>query len=141
MFRRVLVPIDGSLGGYDLAERAIELAATFEADLYLVLIERLSTSFTLGGLVWAPTDATPGVDDTEAAIEYVADRAGEAGVDCRQLTKRGERHLAILHAAKDCRADLIVLQSPERRLWRRLPITTADRVYRQASAAVITLDP
>lgn len=138
MFNRVLVPIDGSLEGYDIADRAIELASLHEATLYVVFIEVLAPGFAPGGIAQAPTEVTPpdGTDES-AALEHVAELAADAGVNCKTTSKRGERHLAILNAAADARADLIIIQAPQRRLWQRLPVTTADRVVRQAETSVL----
>lgn len=141
MFRRILVPIDGSAPGFELSERAINLASMFNARLYVVFVEALAPGFTPGGLAQAPSErAVPEWDDEAKALAYVGEKADENGVDYKTARKRGERHLAILHAARDANADLIVLRSPDRHLWRRLPITTANRVLRHASASVLTIE-
>lgn len=141
MFTRILVPIDGSVEGYELVDRAIDLAVSFDAALYVAFIKDVSPGFTPGGIAHAPTATIPAdVDDEDDALDFVARSADKRGVSCRTSVRRGEQHMAILNAAGDAKADLIVLRSPRRTLWRRLPVTATDRVVRKASASVLTLD-
>lgn len=141
MFDRLLVPVDGSIKGYELAERAIELAVTFDAELHAVFVKALAPGFTPEGIAQAPSEVAPSdIDDADDILRHVGEQAATAGVAYSSSIKRGERHLAILNAARDARVDLIVLRLPDRRYWRRLPLTTTDRVVRKASTSVLTLD-
>lgn len=141
MFRRILVPIDGSDSGYELAKRGIELAADHDATLHVVYIQQLAPGFTRLGMTVAPYEVSPDhADDEAAALEHVSQQADRHGVTCETTTKRGQRHIAIRNAAADTAADLILLRVPDRRFWRRLPITTVDKVVRQTDRSVLLLD-
>ncbi len=135
MFQQVLVPLDGSAS----AERAVGVAARLaRATGGVVTLLRVIHPY------WEPDAAIPG-DDTDAmeAADYLAEvreREALADVACFAAISVGAVIPAILEAAREYHADLIVLcQHRHNPLMRWAHPRTAAHTAAGASVPVLVL--
>ncbi|MFB6219011.1 MAG: universal stress protein [Halobacteriaceae archaeon] len=136
MYGTILVPTDGSEGAARATEHAVELAATYGATVHAlnVVEPAYSTDFNAGELR-ASLEAAG-----EEAVEAVADRAAEAGVEAVTAVVEGDPHREILSYAEAVDADLVVMGTHGRTgLDRYLLGSVAERVVRTADAPVLTV--
>jgi nucleotide-binding universal stress UspA family protein len=141
-FRRLLVPLDGSVE----AERALEyldLLAT--GDTEIVLVRATPTPAALNRLAGVPA---PGVIDIAAtgdemcreAVSYLEDAKrglSERGLRARSAVAYGPAEDVITHHAREMGADLIVMTTHARGGLERVVYgSVADNVVRHASCPV-----
>lgn len=134
----VVVPTDGS----DTAERAADLAAAFAAAtgarLHAVHVVDL-------GILWEEADVGRVVDTLQdagqRAVDRVADRATEAGVDrVETAVLQGTPHREVVDYAADHDADLVVIGTHGRSgLERYLLGSVAERVVRLSDTPVLAV--
>ncbi|MGX1308737.1 nucleotide-binding universal stress UspA family protein [Amorphus suaedae] len=115
MFRRILVPYDGSKGGERALYKAIELAKLCSAELILLTIYRhhslLEASFSM------VRPETPGnMDDimrghASDVADYAKRLAVDAGITPRAFVKAGQPARGIVAFAAEHEVDLIVMGS------------------------------
>lgn len=133
MYDRILVPTDGRESTEHAIDEAIELAAAHDATLHALYVVNSAA-------------VAPGVDfeDLEAigreAVEYVRERATEAGVDrVETAVTHGLRYAAIVRYADERDVDLIVMGRHVEldHLYRG---SVSRRVTDEASAPVLIVD-
>jgi nucleotide-binding universal stress UspA family protein len=133
MYDSILVPTDGR----ENTERAIEQAITL-ADVHGATLHAL--------YVINSASIAPGMDFDdlepagETAVNYVAERAAEAGVeDVRTTVTHGLRHQAILDYAEKHDVDLVVM-GRGRGMDRFLRKSVSDRVATESSRPVLVVE-
>lgn len=145
MYKKILVPIDGSATSNHALDTAVALAKTFGANLRLVhVIEEMAylTGYDpLGGY----SGDLIGIM-RESGSKVLADavaRAKAAGVDADTMLfdRLGERLAeTVAHSAKDWGADLIVLGTHGRRgVGRLLMGSGAEQIIRLAPVPVLVV--
>ena len=128
MFTRMLVPLDGSKRSERVLPYAAGLAKALGDDLVLLHDE------TIG--LRGPD--TPAATDTIGRIEGLVSALEELGLRIRMRIDRGPAAQAILHAADDEHADVIVMSTHGRGgLGRWLYGSVADDVLRHTTLPVI----
>ncbi|WP_265107881.1 universal stress protein [Halosolutus halophilus] len=133
MYDDILVPTDGRDNTERAIDEAVELATVHGATLHALYVINSA-------------EIAPGIDFEdlepigEEAVEYVAARAREAGVDdVRTTVTHGLRHQAILDHADETGADLIVM-GRNRGLERFLRKSVSDQVATEASIPVLVVE-
>lgn len=133
MYDTILVPTDGRPNTERAIEEAIELAAVHDATLHALYVINSA-------------EIAPGMDFDdlepvgESAVEYVADRATEEGVDdVRTSIQHGLRHQAILDYADTHDVDLIVV-GRTRGLDRFFRKSVSKQVAETASKPVLVVE-
>ncbi|MBO0783491.1 MAG: universal stress protein, partial [Ktedonobacteraceae bacterium] len=143
MFKKILVPLDGSTR----AERAISVAARLARARggSVVLVRAMSFSSMYGpGLAFYPT-VTPSmvIEEQEAEKHYLSHAASSpevAGIPIETIHSQGDAASAILAAAEATQADLIVLCSHGRTGFMRWALgSVAEKVAHHASMPVLIL--
>lgn len=142
MYKRILVPLDGS----QRAERALPVAARIAraSQGTVVLLQVVNISMQYGSPL-APTTYSPEMLDTEetGARDYLTVMAQSdtlAGVPTEIQVETGSPALAILDAATSRHADLIVISSHGRTgLARWVLGSVAHHVVRQSPVPVFVL--
>lgn len=124
MYRRILVPTDGSAIAAEAAEAAIAFARACGGEIIALAIAQpepvlLTAEGALG------TGAVPQIDvlleQAKRDVDHVAEMAGHAGVPCTALTGYGYSPAdEIVEAAKRHHCDLIFIASHGRRGLSRL---------------------
>lgn len=140
MFRRILVPTDGSDAATTAEAQAIAMARRFDADLHAIHVREAG-------------ELPPGVEDegaTEAArlwreaLATLAERADSAGVDVttRVVEHGGPTHKGIVADAREHDADCIVMGTHGRTGVDRFVLgSVAERTLREAQVPVLTVHP
>ncbi len=135
--RRILHPTDYSTGAARALEVAVRFAAGRRADLLI-----LHAELPLGEDPGDPSDAGAGLDEYVASARRLLNSlsAGEPPLVHALQGRAFSAHDAIVEAAAERRADLIVMGTHGRRGPSRLLLgSNAERVLRQAPCQVLTV--
>ena len=126
MYKRILVPTDGSALSRKAARSAIALAATMGAEVVaLHVVPRYPLSMVEGAIGVMPRDAAQiekqWTERGQAMADEVARAAEKLGVKAKALTVRSNLVAeAILGAARKNRCDLVMMASHGRKGIKRL---------------------
>lgn len=143
MFDTILVVTDGtdtesSPAEFDSeshpVERAVELAATHGADLHALYVVDVAKHWDMA--------VERREAEGEAAVDAIADRAAERGVEATRHFRYGSRHEEIVDYAEAHDVDLIVVPSTTRSGLSRMlhPNDLAERVMRRTAIPVLGVD-
>lgn len=135
MYRRILLPTDGSEGSQRATEHAVALADEVDATVHAV--------YVLNATEFDELDKSA-VDERERAGESALDaveRASDrAGVDVETELRRGVPHEEILTAAEEAEADAVVMGTHGRTGIDRLLVgSVTERVIRESPIPVTTV--
>jgi nucleotide-binding universal stress UspA family protein len=126
MYKRILVPTDGSALSKKAVKAAAELAAGIGAELVaLNVVARYPMSYFEGGVAISPREVSriekQWAENGQALADAAAESAGRAGVKARGITARSDLVAeAILAAARKNKCDLVVMASHGRKGLKRL---------------------
>lgn len=139
MYRKILVGFDGSDGAKAAMRHAIELARTFDAELWSLSV--IETPH------WAT--ATVGeIDEQRRLIEQELERiqqlarqqAAEYGIELHAVTRMGHPAQLLVQEAQRGNFDLLVIgHSGRSGVWGVFLGTTADKVVRHAPCSVLVV--
>ncbi len=135
MYKRILVPLDGS----DFSERAlahaVEIARSSKASLDLVRVVRMAPhSLEAAGAV---PDMTSELDEAAEYLAGLAGRLTDQGLKVATEIRRGDVAEELLEHAAACQCDLIVMSTHGRSgIARWVYGSVADRVLRYGLHAV-----
>ncbi|MFC7079013.1 universal stress protein [Halorussus caseinilyticus] len=138
MYDRILVPTDGSDPAERAFEQALDLAATYDAELHVLYVVDVSA---LAG----EFDAVTVVDKLEESGRKITrrlrERAESAGVSrVETRVAEGVPYRAILDYAADHDADLVVMGTHGRTgIDRYLLGSVTERVVRKSDVPVLTV--
>ena len=138
--RNVLVPVDFSENAEAAAQYASDLAQKFGAKLHLMhVVEPASFVNDLTNVPFTLSDkqleATAMTD-----LEALSTRFVDPGVQASWMVKRGKGYLEIVKAAKELKADMIVISTHGYTgLKHTIMGSTAERVVRHAPCPVLVL--
>jgi nucleotide-binding universal stress UspA family protein len=136
-FNRVMVAYDGSLGAKRALEVGVDLARSFDIELFVLAVEAHLPRFaaTVGEV-----QEEQRYEENEAAVSLgEAEEYGRRrGTKIRTEARVGSAPHTIALTAKEQDVDLIVLgHSGHSGLWGHLLGTTADRVSEYAACSVL----
>ena len=138
MYKRILLPLDGSPLAEQALPHAIAIAERFQSELVLLRV--------LVPLPRPPTTAEAALQKAEEAmavfvreyLERVAAGVQEHGITVQMITVEGRPHLQIIQYAETNQVDLIVMCTRgQSGLSRWLMGSVSDRVVRGASVPVL----
>ncbi|MFW5911588.1 MAG: universal stress protein [Halolamina sp.] len=137
MFQRILVPTDGSEESNAAVERAVGLAAAFDAELHGVYVVNAgavpTTDVDVREQLFAEIERRG-----ETAVDQVDSMAAEAGVDVVTAVVSGVPHERIVDYAEDEDVDLIVMGTHGRTGLRHTLLgSVAERVIRHSPVPVL----
>ena len=143
----ILVPIDYTGCGFEVAATASEYAKRLDAEVVLLSVVNLPEGVRANTIVHPLEDLGDGVDvstyldrDAIAHLEPMARMVREQGCPTRLAIRHGDPCDAILTTAGDVGATLIVMGTHGRQGLRRLlQGSVAENVIRQASIPVMTV--
>ena len=145
MYKKILVPVDGSATSYRALDTAVELARSFGASLRLVhVIEEMAYLTGYDPLGGYSGDLIGIMQESgRKVLEDAMARAKAAGVEVDTILfdKLGERLAeTVAHGAKQWGADLIVLGTHGRRgVGRLLMGSGAEQIIRLAPVPVLVV--
>ncbi|PTB16851.1 universal stress protein UspA [Trinickia symbiotica] len=145
MYKRILVPVDGSEGAMHALDKAIELARSLHAEVQAVFV--LVHPAQLVDIGGAYVEEMPPTDTTSRTATSVLDEARErfarAGVvgSVRAIDSYGDSIVAVLRRGIDeFSADLVVMYSHGRRGFRRLLAgSVAESLLRDTTIPLLLL--
>jgi nucleotide-binding universal stress UspA family protein len=126
MYKRILVPTDGSPLSKKAVKSAVDLASSVGAEVVaLNVVPRYPRSYFDGGLPASPEEIArveqQWAERGQAVADEVGKAAAKAGVRARAITVRSDLVAeAILAAARKNRCDLVVMASHGRKGLKRL---------------------
>ena len=138
MYEEILVATDGSPTARRAVDHAVELAADFDAHLYVVYV----VDATAYGFADARSDLVRDAltDEGEAAVESAVEAAEAAGVEAESVVVTGSPARDIVAYATDHGVDLLVVGTHGHRGLDRLLLgSVAERVVRTAPMPVLTV--
>lgn len=137
MYRRILVPFDGSKGSWKAVRKSILLAREQGAELALLsVVERLPQYAATVGEV--EEEAARGKEFFAQLHQEAVSLAGEQGIELRVETVVGHAAQSVVRHADERAVDLIVIgHSGHGRVWGTLLGSTASRVVDQAHCDVL----
>lgn len=135
--KTILVGYDQSEPSERALERALELAKAFQAKLLITSVARVmadaGTGRSMGGL-----DPTDSPESHAAELQAAADKAKAAGLSAELVRAIGDAAEAIVKAAEQNDADLIVVGARERGwMQRMLDHSVSQDVARHARCDVL----
>lgn len=140
MYKRILLPLDGSNLAEQAIPHAVALAKSFQSELILLqVLEMLPKDRHLSGAV-----VKDGFELTNKfAQEYLrhsAVRIQEQDIPVQVVTIEGRPHVGIIHFAEKNKVDLIVMCTRgQSGISRWLMGSVADRVVRGANIPVLVI--
>jgi nucleotide-binding universal stress UspA family protein len=126
MYKRILVPTDGSALSKKAVQSAVDLASSVGAELVaLNVVPRYPRSYFEGGLAVSTAEVArvekQWSDQGQAVADEVGRAAEKAGVKAKAITVRSDLVAeAILAAARKNKCDLVVMASHGRKGLKRL---------------------
>lgn len=133
MYKRIVVGTDGSPTARLALQKAIDLATTCGAELHIVSAYRpipvRQLEATRGGLPEELRWSVSSDQEVLACLGAAQEAARVAGIEAETLARTGEPADAILGAAEDLAADMIVVGSRgiERRIMGSVPNSVTHR--------------
>jgi nucleotide-binding universal stress UspA family protein len=146
MYKRILVPTDGSALSKKAVRSAVDLAASVGAELVaLHVVPRYPTSYFEGAVVLAPKELArvekAWTDNGQLLADAAVKVATSAGVTARSVVVRSDLIAdAILSAARKHKCDLVVMASHGRKGIKRLLLgSETQHVLTQGQVPVLVL--
>jgi len=138
MYKRILIPLDGSALAEQALPHAIAQARNFEAELVLLrVLAPLPSSPLLGEVARGRAQASLNASAGEY-LERVVARVRENNIPVRVATVEGSPHVNVIQFAEANEVDLIVMSTRgQSGLSRWLMGSVADRVVRGATVPVL----
>jgi nucleotide-binding universal stress UspA family protein len=140
MYDHVLLPTDGSAGVDRAIDHAIDAADRYDATLHVLYVVDSDVVNAYSGDEFV--DGAEGAEETleetgREAVDAVAARAREAGVETTTAVRYGVPHEEILRYAEEAGVDLTVMGSKTRSgSYRRMLGSVTERVSRQSPGPV-----
>ncbi|AUX10099.1 universal stress protein UspA [Halalkaliarchaeum desulfuricum] len=140
MYRKILIPTDGSDEAEAAAEKGVELAAELGAQVHALYV----IDPEVGGQPFKLQRKEEGIEELrERGLELtgrVADIAAEAGVDCEQAVEQGKPYDAIVDYTEENDLDAIVIGTRGRgNIESFLVGNVTEKVMRTADVPVMTV--
>lgn len=138
MYRRILLPLDGSALAEQALPHAIAMAECFQSELILlqVLIPLPRPPTTTKAVLQRTEEAT--AISVHEYLERVADDVQDHGITVQMIALEGRPHFQIIQCAETNQVDLIVMCSRgQSGLSRWMIGSVSDRVMRGADMPVL----
>jgi nucleotide-binding universal stress UspA family protein len=141
MYKRAVIPLDGSVLAETVIPLILEIAGPLDMEVLLVRVVRPELPTTIEGTTYMKVeDAEARRADAEEYLAPVAVELRNRGVRVRAQVRRGEPADEIVSAASEAGADLIAMSTHGRSgLGRLLFGSVAAAVLRQADIPVFLL--
>ena len=138
MYKRILLPLDGSLLAEQALSHAIALAKCFQSEIVVLQVQiplLRSAEKADAAVLRADNEITVHIREY---LESVTASIQEHGIKAQMITSKGRPHFEIIQYAEMNQVDLIVLSARgQSGLSRWMMGSVTDRVVRGASAPVL----
>ncbi len=139
MFRRILVPLDGSPLAEAIFPQVTELSHTLGAEVILL---RVALAHTFPGVdpIHLADEEVRVVEEAEAYLATAAERLVREGVNAKTAVRYGQPAAEIIDHAAVEKADLVAMSTHGRSGLSRLVMgSVAEEVVRKANIPVLLL--
>jgi len=140
MYRRALVPLDGSLVAESIVRLILQIAGPLDMEVVLlgVVVPVRPTVIDAGPVLVDDTDSL--VAEVHAYLTPIADRLRASGVRVTTVVRRGDAVTEILAGAREAQADVIIMTTHGRTGFGRLFFgSVAEGVLRRADVPVFMM--
>ncbi|MWV39755.1 universal stress protein [Natrialba sp. INN-245] len=140
MYETILLPTDMSAGVDDAIEHAIDAAQRYDAELHVLYVvdAEAYSSYPGDEYVHEFEGLESALENAgRDAVDSIAERVGDAGVETQTVVRHGVPHEEILEYGDDADVGLTVLGSKNRSgEYRRLLGSVAERVTHMSARPV-----
>ena len=148
MYQRILVPTDGSNVAEAAVEKAIDLAATYDAEVHALYVADVDAiAYGLGSEQLERirqgkfSEMDEFAEQAREATEYVISEGKERGVAVTEFHTGGKPHREIADYAEENDIDLVVMGSHGRAGVRRALLgSVTERTLRSTHVPVLVVD-
>lgn len=138
MYKRIIVPLDGSALAEHALAHATAQAQRFEAEMVLLKVLEPLPEATLSSPASVRRAEQLSAQLARDYLESVADRIRKQGVPVKVALLEGRPYLEIVRFASEPDADMIVISTRGHSGWSRWLLgSVADRVVRGATVPVL----
>jgi nucleotide-binding universal stress UspA family protein len=137
MYRKILVAYDGSKGATKAFETALQLAETFQAEIWALAVEEHLPHFaaTIDEMQEEKSFANRYYEEY---LDSASAQAIKKGITLKPLIRAGHVARTILEVTQDGHFDLVVMgHSGRSEAWTAFLWTTAEKVSRHAPCTVL----
>ncbi len=139
VFKKILIPFDGSEPSKKAAEKAFELAVDQGAEVYgIKVISFIGELITPSDSLWATIEADLR-EKARSILKELETMAENKGVKITTTVREGSAESEVINYAKEIGADLIVMSTGGKGGMGRYLGKTADRVMREAPCPVMVV--
>jgi nucleotide-binding universal stress UspA family protein len=140
MYKRVLIPVDGSETAEAILPFILEIAGPLDLDVVLLRVNQPVQPMPIEATVMMPVDDRALEEDAEAYVSSLAAEMQAKGVRVHSRVRRGQPVEQILAAAREEHADLIAMTTHGRTGPARLLFgSVAEGVLRQSDIPVFLM--
>ncbi len=138
MFKRILLPTDGSEEAEAAVDQALDIARTYDAEVHALFVVdlMLARSDELGNELVQQLQ-----EQGEEAVDWIRQRADEEMVDCKAIVRQEvSPYQAILDYVEEAGIDLVVMGTQGRSGLERFFLgSTTELVVRRSPVPVIAV--
>ncbi len=128
MFKRILVPVDGSTGSEQAIPYACDLSKALDAEVVICTVITMPA---------APNSSSRG-QEADTYVNKIADRFRRRGITVKTMVRRGDAPYEIKKGAIDWNVDAIVMATRSRQRVQKLVLgSVADVVVRDSHLPVL----
>ncbi|EEI18310.1 universal stress family protein [Lentilactobacillus buchneri ATCC 11577] len=138
MYKKILVPLDGSKNSIKALDTAIEMSKIFKAKIVVLFV----VDDTKFGYETLPTEFYEGLDsNAKKVVEYSRDRARNQGLTINGVVEKGNPKQVIIDYAQKNSIDLIVIGKSGMNALNQLVIgSTTASIVRNANTQVLVVN-
>ena len=128
MFKRILVPVDGTRGSEQAVPYACDLAKALDAEIVVCTVITMP----------AAPNSSSREQEADTYVNKIADRFRRSGITVKTQVRRGEAPYEIKKGAIDWKVDAIVMATRSRQRVQKLVLgSVADIVVRDSHLPVL----
>ena len=130
MFKRILVPVDGTRGSEQAVPYACDLAKALDADVVVCTVITMP----------AAPNSSSREQEADTYVNKIADRFRRSGITVKTQVRRGDASYEIKKGAIDWKVDAIVMATRSRQRVQKLVLgSVADIIVRDSHLPVLLI--
>ncbi|MFB6284855.1 MAG: universal stress protein [Halobacteria archaeon] len=135
MYRKILLPTDGSPGSRNAERHALSLAKTYDAELHVLYVINDET-YRVGSKM-----SDEAKERGEEVLDMISEDASDSGIVTVTEIRAGKPHQTILDYIEKEDADMVVMGTNARRGLKKLFLgSVTEKVIQQSKIPVVTVN-